>query len=241
MRLIIGIDEVGRGAIAGPVVAGAVAIEKIIPGVRDSKALNIKQRETLAQEIENHAIAVAIEIIHPKTIDKLNIHNATLLAMKNAFLSAIEQIDTKLDEVFIFIDGLHIFKINPDELNKQINLNLIAIPRADKFIYQVSCASIYAKHTRDTMMMTIEHARFPDYNFKRNLGYPTPEHIRILKQIGPCEIHRKSFLKNLNSAKASPQTKGSLGPLGQENLFKLAENIGKSDPPNKGVLRTFGK
>lgn len=196
MRVIIGIDEVGRGALAGPVVASAVAIEKIIDGVKDSKTLNIKQREELAQEIEEKALALATEIIHPKIIDKLNIHNATLLAMKNALISTIEQLDT--DEIFVFIDGIQIPQINPNELNKHVNIKLIAIPRADKFIYQVSCASIYAKHNRDTLMMTVEHARFPDYNFKRNLGYPTPEHLKILREIGPCEIHRKSFIKNFN-------------------------------------------
>lgn len=199
-RIIIGIDEVGRGALAGPVVASAVAIEEIIPGVKDSKMLNIKQREKLASQIENKALAVAIEFIPPKIIDKVGILNATLLAMKNAFLNCIDYLkEDKIypNEIFVFIDGLHIFKLEPSDFSNHTKINLIAVPRADKFIYQVSCASIYAKHNRDTLMQTIEHARFPDYNFKRNLGYPTKEHLKKLKELGPCEIHRKSFL-NLN-------------------------------------------
>jgi len=198
--IIIGIDEVGRGALAGPVVASAVAIEEIIPGVKDSKTLNIKQREELASEIEKSALAIAVEFIHPKIIDRLGILNATLLAMKNAFLNCLDYLkEDKINpaEIYVFIDGLHIFKLEPYNFANGTKINLIAVPRADKFIYQVSCASIYAKHNRDTLMQTIEHARFPDYNFKRNLGYPTKEHLKKLKELGPCEIHRKSFLQNL--------------------------------------------
>ncbi len=198
--IIIGIDEVGRGALAGPVVASAVAIEEIIPGVKDSKMLNIKQREELASKIEESALAVAIEFIPPKIIDKIGILNATLLAMKNALINCIDYLNEEkisADEISVFIDGLHIFKIEPGIISNKAKINLIALPRADKFIYQVSCASIYAKHNRDVFMQTIEHARFPDYDFKRNLGYPTKEHIKKIKELGPCEIHRKSFLKNL--------------------------------------------
>ncbi len=207
-HLIIGIDEVGRGALAGPVVASAVAIEEIIPGVKDSKMLNIKQREELASKIEESALAVAIEFIPPKIIDKIGILNATLLAMKNALINCIDYLNEEkisADEISVFIDGLHIFKIEPGIISNKAKINLIALPRADKFIYQVSCASIYAKHNRDVFMQTIEHGgesppfgtRFPDYDFKRNLGYPTKEHIKKIKELGPCEIHRKSFLKNL--------------------------------------------
>jgi len=200
-NIIIGIDEVGRGAIAGPVVASAIAIEKLINGVKDSKMLNIKQREKLAQEIENNAIAIATEIIHPKEIDKLNILNATTLAMKNALLMCLEQLKPKPQtEIFVIIDGNKIFQITTEEKMNlpTAKIHLIAIPRADKFIYQVSCASIHAKHNRDTLMMTIFNAKYPQYNFKRNLGYPTPEHIKAIKEFGPCEIHRKTFLKNFN-------------------------------------------
>jgi ribonuclease HII len=91
-RIIIGIDEVGRGALAGPVVASAVAIEQLIDGVKDSKLLNVKQREKLAGEIEKHAIALSIEMIPPQEIDKLNIYNATLLAMKNALFMTLEDL-----------------------------------------------------------------------------------------------------------------------------------------------------
>lgn len=198
--IIIGIDEVGRGALAGPVVASAVAIEEIIPGVKDSKMLNIKQREELASKIEKSALAVAIEFIPPKIIDKIGILNATLLAMKNALINCIDYLNEEkisADEISVLIDGLHIFKIEPGIISNGTKINLIALPRADKFIYQVSCASIYAKHNRDVFMQTIEHTRFPDYDFKRNLGYPTKEHIKKIKELGPCEIHRKSFLKNL--------------------------------------------
>jgi ribonuclease HII len=105
-RIIIGIDEVGRGALAGPVVASAIAIEQLIDGVKDSKLLNVKQREKLAGEIEKHAIALSIEMIPPETIDKLNIYNATLLAMKNALFMTLEDLKPSYDtEVFVFIDG----------------------------------------------------------------------------------------------------------------------------------------
>jgi ribonuclease HII len=206
-RIIIGIDEVGRGALAGPVVASAIAIEHLIDGVKDSKLLNVKQREKLAGEIEKHALALSIEMIPPQEIDKLNIYNATLLAMKNALFMTLEDLKPSYDtEVFVFIDGDAIFQITPEE---RINLpttrlHLIALPRADKFIYQVSCASIYAKHNRDVLMMTIFDAKYPVYNFKRNLGYPTPEHIRAIKDFGPCEIHRKTFLKNFDEMMKLP-------------------------------------
>jgi ribonuclease HII len=119
-RIIIGIDEVGRGALAGPVVASAIAIEQLIDGVKDSKLLNVKQREKLSQEIEKHAIAISVEMIHPETIDKLNIYNATLLAMKNALFMTLEDLKPSHDtEVFVFIDGDAIFQITPEE---RINL-----------------------------------------------------------------------------------------------------------------------
>jgi ribonuclease HII len=125
-RIIIGIDEVGRGALAGPVVASAIAIEHLIDGVKDSKLLNVKQREKLAQEIEKHALALSIEMIPPQEIDKLNIYNATLLAMKNALFMTLEDLKPSYDtEVFVFIDGDAIFTLTPEE---RINLPTTRLP-----------------------------------------------------------------------------------------------------------------
>jgi ribonuclease HII len=148
-RIIIGIDEVGRGALAGPVVASAIAIEHLIDGVKDSKLLNVKQREKLAGEIEKHALALSIEMIPPQEIDKLNIYNATLLAMKNALFMTLEDLKPKPEtEIFVFIDGDAIFTLTPEE---RINLpttrlHLIALTKCG----QIYLSSKLCKYIRET-------------------------------------------------------------------------------------------
>lgn len=181
-KYICGVDEVGRGPLAGPVVCAAVImpLDDIIEGVDDSKKLSAKKRERLAEEIKNRAIACHISLIEAEIIDRINILEATKLCMKNA------------------VEGL---KIKPDYVITDGNMTLdIAIPQAsivkgDAKSYTIGCASIVAKVFRDKLMD--EYAeKYPQYDFIHNKGYGTAKHIQGIRQFGLTEIHRKSFTKN---------------------------------------------
>tara|TARA_B110000014_G_scaffold262260_1_gene255842 strand:- start:924 stop:1490 length:567 start_codon:yes stop_codon:yes gene_type:complete len=176
---IVGIDEAGRGPLAGPVVAASVIIhEKHLPNeINDSKKVSEKNRDAFYEVIIRNATEYGIGIVDSDEIDKINIHNATLEAMKRAYKNIKE------DEHKVYIDG--IFKPN-------INGKLLAIKHGDRIVPIISAASILAKVTRDRIMIQIDK-EFPMYNFKKHKGYPTKHHIEMIHKHGICKYHRKSF------------------------------------------------
>ena len=184
-RFICGVDEAGRGPLAGPVFAAAVIMDReiIIEGVRDSKKLTPKKREKLFEEIIKESIAYSVAMVDSKVIDEININNATFLAMKNA----IENL--KIEPDIVLVDG---YKI------PNLGFNQRAIIKGDRKSYSIACASILAKVSRDRYIVEIS-SKYPLYKFEKHKGYGTKEHIEILQKYGPCEIHRISFLKNILS------------------------------------------
>lgn len=180
--LIAGVDEVGRGALAGPVVAAAVILPQSInldklAGVRDSKELTAAKRELVYKRIIDGAISIGIGIVPPQTIDTINILNATALAMRQA----IEELSCYPD--FLLIDGIALPRINV--LQKKII-------KGDKLCLSIACASIVAKVTRDRIMVQLSES-YPNYGLANHKGYGTEEHLFCLSQHGPSPIHRFTF------------------------------------------------
>ena len=182
--VIAGVDEAGRGPLAGPVVAAAVVLDGANPieGLNDSKCLSVKQRQYLAPIIRQQAQAFSVALAEPKEIDELNILEASLLAMERA----IFRLDIKLDVVLI--DGNQ----TPRFSNQSVRFTTESVISGDRTVEAISAASILAKICRDRLMQRW-HRRFPDYGFDQNKGYPTPAHLKLLRALGPCCIHRKSF------------------------------------------------
>lgn len=176
---IAGVDEVGRGSLAGPVVAAAVILDpnRPIKGLRDSKKLSAKKRDELAQEIKEKALAWSVAAMGPEVIDKINILQATLEAMK----AAVEKLPVQPD--FVQVDG--------NKLPKWKWLSE-AVVKGDDKVEWISAASIIAKTTRDGYMCKIAEL-YPQYGFEHHVGYGTAEHIKALKAYGPTPIHRKTF------------------------------------------------
>lgn len=182
IKLIAGIDEVGRGPLAGPVVTACVVMpyDKMLSGVYDSKKVTKKNRERLYDEIMQTAISVSISVKDQNVIDKENILNATKLAMKECF----NNLSVKPD--MLLIDAV---KLNIAENEK-------AIIKGDATSYAIACASIVAKVYRDRLME--DYAKtYPYYDFENNVGYGTKKHIDAIKEHGVTPIHRLSFLKNI--------------------------------------------
>lgn len=183
---VAGIDEVGRGALAGPVVAAAVILPKDLDlfeiGLRDSKKLSAKKREQISDIICTKAIAFAIGTVDNHTIDKLNILKATLLAMHQA----IDLLQTKPD--FLLIDGNYF---------NGTKINHTTVIKGDEKCSSISAASIIAKVYRDKYMQDICHNQYPQYGFDKNKGYGVRFHIEAIKKYGICEFHRKSFLNRI--------------------------------------------
>ncbi len=183
-NLIAGMDEAGRGPLAGPVVCACVIMPqgsgKIIDGVNDSKKLTQKKREFLFEKIKQTAICYKIEEVNNKKIDEINILNATKLCMQNA----VKNMSIKPD--FVLLDYVH---------NLQLDVPNIAIVKGDAKSYSIACASILAKVYRDKLMEELDK-KYPNYNFKKHKGYGTSEHIQNLKKYGKCEIHRDTFIKH---------------------------------------------
>ena len=177
--LIAGVDEVGRGPLAGPVVAAAVILDRDsgISGMHDSKILTTAKREKLAQEIMERSIAWSIARAEVHEIDTINILQASLLAMARC----IQTLSTRPDKVLV--DG----KFCPD-----IDIPSEAIIKGDQTVQEISAASIIAKVYRDNEMQKLDRA-YPGYGFAQHKGYPTRDHISALNQLGACPIHRKSF------------------------------------------------
>lgn len=184
--LICGIDEAGRGPLAGPVVAAVVVFEEgfSIKNVKDSKVLFEHERECLFHKIVDKCIEYKIIEIDHCQIDEINILQATMKAM----YSAVVHLSVKPDR--FLIDGNY-FRL-PE--NYQLSMNYETIIDGDTKVFEISCASILAKVTRDNIMRGY-HLRYPEYNFHKHKGYATPEHYSKIKLNGACEIHRKSFLK----------------------------------------------
>lgn len=176
---IAGVDEVGRGCLAGPVVAAAVILnpDRPIEGLRDSKKLSAKRREELALEIKEKSLAWAVAEMGPDVIDEVNILQATLQAMK----LAVHRL--KIEPDFVRVDG-----------NKLPNWKWMseAVVKGDDLVPEISAASIIAKTTRDAYMIKMAEC-YPQYGFEHNVGYGTGEHIKALHEFGVTEIHRKTF------------------------------------------------
>jgi ribonuclease HII len=185
MEFICGIDEVGRGSLAGPVVICAVVLPENlkINGVKDSKQLNAKQRNVLFSQIIKSCREFSMSIVDEKSIDKHNILKATMLGIEKCIKSLKNHRKIKL-----FIDGNYL-KLNSN-LEKKLNYSLIV--KGDSKVFAISCASILAKVLRDNLMISYNE-KYPDYNFQQNKGYPTKRHIEVIRKFGISEIHRKSF------------------------------------------------
>jgi len=195
--LICGVDEAGRGPIAGPVYAAAVILDpaRRVNGLADSKVLTPERREVLARRIKERAVAWAVAHASVEEIDRINILRASLLAMRRA----VEGLKIKPGEAWI--DG----NMCPD-----LPCPARAIVDGDATHKPISAASILAKTARDAEMCAL-HDRFPQYGFDQHKGYATPEHLEAVGRLGPCEIHRRSFR--------------AVGVFYQGNLFSMAESL----------------
>jgi len=185
INYLAGVDEAGRGPLAGPVVAAAVIFNKKIniKGVNDSKQLTENQREELFEKIISKALSYSVSIIDHNVIDEINILNATMLAMKQA----VEGLNIKPD--LLLVDGNRAFISE---------IPLIPIIKGDAKSFSIAAASILAKVTRDKIMKNLA-VDYPEYLWEQNKGYPTKQHRDIIKKIGPSPLHRKTFLKNILS------------------------------------------
>ena len=174
---VCGVDEAGRGPLAGPVFAAAVILGEPIEGLKDSKLLSASRREVLFELITTRSIAFAIAQASVEEIDRLNILQATMLAMRRA----VEALEVTPDEAWI--DGNRC---------PQLACRARAFVQGDRLHAVISAASILAKTARDAEMQRL-HVRYPQYCFDRHKGYPTPEHLALLERYGPSAIHRRSF------------------------------------------------
>lgn len=178
-RHIAGVDEAGRGALAGPVIAAAVILppDCQIPGLRDSKQLTARQRSHLSDEIHREAIAIGVGRADPPAIARLNILQATLIAMQEAVTNLSPCPD------YLLVDGL--------DLPKTAIIGK-AIPKGDTLSVSIAAASIIAKTTRDALMIEFGET-YPNYGFPKHKGYPTPQHRAAIAEFGASEIHRHTF------------------------------------------------
>ncbi len=177
---VAGVDEAGRGPLAGPVVAAAVIFEPEVrvPGVTDSKKLTGAVRDELVVEIRRRALCIGVGAASPREVDRLNILQATHLAMRRA----LDHLT--LDPEHILVDGLPVHALGPDHT---------AVVDGDAKSYTIACASIVAKTTRDRLMRRLA-SRYPDYGWETNVGYGTPEHVCALDDLGPTPHHRRTFV-----------------------------------------------
>ena len=180
---VCGIDEAGRGPLAGNVVAAAVILPKglVIDGLDDSKKLSEKKREALFDIIQKESVSFSVAWATPSEIDELNILGATMLAMHRA----VEGLDIPAD--FALIDG---------NTARGFSIPVKTIVKGDAKSPSIAAASILAKVTRDRQCLELD-MKYPEYGFKKHKGYPTKDHMNKLREIGPCEEHRKSFLSFL--------------------------------------------
>jgi len=179
---LAGVDEAGRGPLAGPVVAAAVILPRScrIEGLKDSKKLTEPARERYYKEITERALAWSVGVVEPGIIDSVNILQASLSAMKEAVLDLSHTFD------LILVDGRFPIPFKEQKIRQE------AVKRGDGLSAHIAAASVVAKVTRDRIMRAY-HEEYPHYNFTRNKGYPTLEHRRALQLHGPCPIHRRTF------------------------------------------------
>jgi ribonuclease HII len=179
-RTVAGLDEVGMGPLAGPVVAAAVVLPcgGRLPAVADSKTLTAPVRERIARRIHRVAVAVGIGVVEPADVDRLNVYRAGLEAMRRA-LAALSGVRPD----FLVVDGREIDGVGVPQA---------WFPGADGFVASVAAASIVAKVERDAMMTALDHA-YPHYGFASHMGYATPAHLAALAAHGPSPVHRRSF------------------------------------------------
>lgn len=178
-RRICGVDEAGRGPIAGPVFAAAVILNprRPVAGLKDSKLLSPARREALALAIRDTALAWSVASASVEEIDRVNILQASLLAMRRA----VERLTVAPEEAWV--DGNRC---------PVLACTVRVITGGDRSVPRISAASILAKTARDAEMLRL-HARYPDYGLDRHKGYPTPDHLATLARHGPCDIHRRTF------------------------------------------------
>jgi len=178
-RTVAGLDEAGRGPLAGPVVAAAVVLPRgcVLPGLRDSKKLTPSQRDRFLVKIKRSALAIGIGVIDHSVIDQINILEATRRAMQQAVDSLPFQPE------FLLIDALHL---------KSCNVPQLPIIHGDDLSLSIAAASVVAKVTRDRIMLDFDRV-YPQYNFKSHKGYGTKTHLEAIRKYGPCVIHRMSF------------------------------------------------
>lgn len=189
--LIAGIDEAGRGPLAGPVAAACVIFKSegpFVKGADDSKKLSEKRRESLFEEIKEKSFAYGISLVDNHRIDEINILQATYEAMRNALEEAIKMADEKMPGILL-VDHVHI---------PQVEIPQISITHGDAQSVSIASASILAKVSRDRLMKQFDE-EFPQYGFAKHKGYGTKAHYEAIAQYGPSEIHRMTFLKKLYS------------------------------------------
>ena len=191
LRYVVGIDEAGRGPLAGPVCAGAVVIDNktdINPVIRDSKTMTAKQRDEAFDFVLGNSLACGVCMIGNREIDRNGIQWAVRRAMQGA-LSEVEKMLGGRAE-YLIIDGVNVESI--------LGYSMEKIKRGDSKHYSISCASVIAKVTRDRYMLEMSK-QYPEYGFESHMGYGTKQHIDAIKKYGPCDIHRMSFspLKDL--------------------------------------------
>jgi len=182
-KAVAGVDEAGRGPLAGPVVAAAVILGEgvLIPGINDSKKLSEAKREYLYNEIKEKALCCSVGIVDEATIDEINILNATFMAMKKA----LQGLKTKPD--YILLDAVTL---------KDVDIPQKGIVKGDSLSLSIAAASIIAKVERDRIMSRYDEM-YPQFCFGKHKGYGTKEHIDCIKKFGLLPIHRRSFTKNL--------------------------------------------
>lgn len=185
IKYICGVDEAGRGPLAGPVFAAAVILPEDyeIEGLNDSKKLSEKKRDALFDEIIEHALAYSIQSVDHKTIDEINILEATMLAMK----TAVENLSIRPDAVYI--DG--------NRVPKNMDIPAEFVIKGDATSASIAAASILAKVSRDRFMLKMDE-KYPEYCFAKHKGYGTKLHYEKLREFGPSDIHRLTFLKKMH-------------------------------------------
>jgi ribonuclease HII len=183
-RLIAGVDEVGRGPLAGPVVAAAVILDpgRPIEGLRDSKRLSPARRVQLAREIRRHSLCFAVSFAGEREVDEINVLEASLVAMRRA----VERL--RIEPEHVIVDGNRLPSFDRSKARYSVEARI----RGDQSVPSVSAASILAKVCRDRLMRRFDRS-YPGYGFASNSGYPTRAHIEGLRRLGPCPIHRLSF------------------------------------------------
>ncbi|MDR0804459.1 MAG: ribonuclease HII [Oscillospiraceae bacterium] len=203
--IIVGVDEAGRGPLAGPVAAGAVAVRcgTGIVGVNDSKKLSEKRRNKLREEIRENTLANSVDLVPAKIIDSVNILEATLFAMRNAVYCCIETAFPDVREsakplpIVILVDGNKKFENN--------DLIQETVVGGDAKSFAIACASIMAKTVRDEYMINHIAAEYPDYAFDKHKGYGTREHIAAINKYGLCSEHRRTFVKKILAKQQAAQ------------------------------------